>query len=54
MGDPVALADLHEVNPGLARGFQQLLDYNGEDIFSVFPYTFQIDYEGIRQLRQCV
>ena len=42
----MSLQDLAEVDPALARGFQQLLDYSNEDIYEIFPYSFVVEYEG--------
>ena len=39
------LKDLAAVNPSLAQGLQQLLDYDGDDVKDVFMRTFSIDYE---------
>jgi len=39
------LQDLAFVDPGLAQGFQKLLDYKGDDVEEVFDSNFQISYE---------
>ena len=38
------LVDLRELQPSVARGLQQLLDFDG-DVESAFQFTFQLSYE---------
>lgn len=45
MGDATTLEDLKEVDPELARGLQQLLEYDGEDYEELFDRTFAVEYE---------
>jgi hypothetical protein len=49
MAEPTTptLADLAEVNPGLARGLTQLLEYDGDDIADVFCWRFCVEYDGM-------
>jgi ubiquitin-protein ligase E3 A len=42
LGVAPTLADLHQAQPALARGLQQLLDYDGEDVESVFMQSFEV------------
>eukprot|EP01087_Luapelamoeba_hula_P014211 TRINITY_DN4127_c1_g1_i1.p1 TRINITY_DN4127_c1_g1~~TRINITY_DN4127_c1_g1_i1.p1 ORF type:complete len:793 (-),score=133.70 TRINITY_DN4127_c1_g1_i1:201-2579(-) len=44
MGITPTLEDLKDINPGLAKGLQQLLDYQG-NVENAFDQNFQIAYE---------
>lgn len=44
--EPLALADLAQIQPSLARGLQQLLDYDGGDVEEVFCRSFVGTYEA--------
>lgn len=44
MGYQPTLEDLHQLNPQLASGLQQLLDFEG-DVENTFCRTFQVSYE---------
>eukprot|EP00039_Didymoeca_costata_P009062 m.120033 g.120033 ORF g.120033 m.120033 type:complete len:755 (+) comp14343_c0_seq5:255-2519(+) len=47
----LTLSDLAEVNPELAHGLQQLLDYDGDDLEDVFMRTFCVEYEVFGEKR---
>ncbi|KAL1441409.1 hypothetical protein MTO96_001049 [Rhipicephalus appendiculatus] len=39
------LKDLHDLSPTLAKGLQNLLDYNGDDLENTFFLTFEVSVE---------
>lgn len=39
------MEDLADLNPGLKRGFEQLLEWEGDDIAEVFGWDFAVRYE---------
>ncbi|KAL2913025.1 putative E3 ubiquitin-protein ligase [Polyrhizophydium stewartii] len=52
LGYPVGLEDLKVLQPSLARGLQQLLDYTGDDVEDVFCRTFVAEYEAFGEIVQ--
>ncbi|KAJ3217652.1 putative E3 ubiquitin-protein ligase [Dinochytrium kinnereticum] len=46
LGKPVGLDDLKVLRPAFGRGLQQLLDYDGEDVETVFCRDFVGEYEA--------
>ncbi|KAJ3106616.1 putative E3 ubiquitin-protein ligase [Phlyctochytrium planicorne] len=46
LGRPVGLEDLKALKPGLGRGLQSLLDYDGDDVEAVFCRDFVAEYEA--------
>ncbi|KAJ9515135.1 hypothetical protein QJQ45_028940 [Haematococcus lacustris] len=51
LGEAAAPSDLAEVNPGLARGLQQLLDFEG-DVEATFCRTFEVEYDFFGDMRK--
>ncbi|KAF9347192.1 putative E3 ubiquitin-protein ligase, partial [Mortierella sp. NVP85] len=49
-GVPVALEDLAAFRPDLAKGFEQLLNYEGHDVEDVFCLNFVGSYEAYGQV----
>lgn len=45
LGHTPTFADLKELRPMLAKGIQQLLDYDGDDVEDVFCLTFQTEHD---------
>jgi len=45
LGQKPTFEDLKGLRPTMARGLQQLLDYNGDDVEDTFCLTFQTDHE---------
>ena len=43
LNEPVGLAHLKQVSPDLARGLQAMLDYEGDDVESVFCAEFSVE-----------
>lgn len=39
------LKDLHDLSPALAKGLEDLLDYNGDDLENAFCLTFEVSVE---------
>jgi len=56
LGEPVGLDDLDQLNPGLAKGLRELLNYDKDDVEEVFCLTFQVtyDYWGQQQFHDLV
>lgn len=52
MNEPVALRDLANINPSLARGLQQLLDYDGDDVEDTFCRSFVGEIEEWGEVRE--
>ncbi|KAJ3408711.1 putative E3 ubiquitin-protein ligase, partial [Chytridiales sp. JEL 0842] len=46
LGTPVGLEDLKALHPALGRGLQQLLDYDADDVETVFCRDFVAEYEA--------
>ncbi|KAL6753460.1 hypothetical protein V8C86DRAFT_3019437 [Haematococcus lacustris] len=51
LGEAASPSDLAEVNPGLARGLQQLLDFEG-DVEATFCRTFEVEYDFFGDMRK--
>jgi hypothetical protein len=48
------LTDLRDAQPSLAKGLQALLDYEGDDVESVFCHTFEVEYVFFDSVRFCL
>jgi hypothetical protein len=48
---PLGLGDLASVNPGLARGLTQLLEYDAGDEEEAFALTWEASYEAFGERR---
>jgi E3 ubiquitin-protein ligase HECTD2 len=46
LGTPVGLEDLKALHPALGRGLQQLLDYDADDVETLFCRDFVAEYEA--------
>ena len=51
MGQPVGLADLKVAFPPLARGFQQLLDFDAAEVESAFGLCMQVSFEDFGEAK---
>ncbi|KAJ3117572.1 putative E3 ubiquitin-protein ligase [Phlyctochytrium bullatum] len=50
LGRPVGLEDLKLFKPAFGRGLQQLLDYDGDDVETVFCRDFVAEYEAFGEI----
>ncbi|KAJ3079025.1 putative E3 ubiquitin-protein ligase, partial [Quaeritorhiza haematococci] len=50
LGVPVGLEDLKVLRPLFGRGLQALLDYDGDDVESVFSVNFVAEYEAFGEI----